>query len=482
MSVFVLHAGQPELARFLRRLQVPAGTALPRPERGGPAWTVVSFRGAGRPIRLPDGEGALLQSAAAVRRASDNRRAAEALRRHGIRTILASPDERGAIVRTFVVPVFGLEALGAFATGASGGAALTAGAPKRPLVPSEAPDPDAPKPTAVRRAEHTAVRAVYALGLDYGVVRVRAGDDGAPRVEAVDPSPLVAGGEFAPLFAAAIHRLAERTTATAGGQEGGALMLGMDPEFVLRRPGPDGKIVSASRYFERRGRVGCDSVRIGDKLVYPLAELRPSPAAEPRELLRNLHAAMRLAASRIDDASLEWLAGGMPAPGLPLGGHIHVSGVALDADLLRAMDNYMALPLALLEDGGAKRRRPRYGALGDFRRQFHGGFEYRTLPSWIVSPAVALGVLSLAKVVCEHARELRGRPLARPEMQAAYYAGDKEALLPTALALWSELERTAGYAKYKKALDGLKRRIERAEAWNEQQDVRPAWKIPPYRV
>jgi len=477
MAVFVLHAGQPELARFLSLLQVPAGTALPRAEPGGPSWTAVSWRGE-KPVRLPEGAGEPMQPAAAVRRASNARRVAEDLRRHGIRTAPSESDGRSAIVRTFVVPVFGLEALGAFAS-VSGAKAMAAaaGSLRRPAAPRVAPDADASRGTAQKRAERAAVRAVYALGLDYGVVRVRADEDGAPLVESVDASPSVAAGEFAPLFAAAVNKLE-----ASSGAEGGALLLGMDPEFVLRRPGPGGKIVSASRYFERRGRVGCDSVRIGDKLVYPLAELRPSPAAEPRELLRNLYAAMRLAASRIDDASLEWLAGGMPAPGFALGGHIHVSGVALNADLLRAMDNYMALPLALLEDGNASRRRPRYGALGDFRRQFHGGFEYRTLPSWIVSPILALGVISLAKVVCEHVRELRGRPLARPEMQAHYYAGDKDALRPTALALWSELERTSGYARYAKALDRLKRRIERAEPWNEQQDVRAAWKIPPYSV
>ncbi|WP_309118536.1 hypothetical protein [Paenibacillus sp.] len=485
MGVFVLHAGQPELSRFLGRLQVPAGTAPPRPDDGRSAWTVVSFRGDAKPIRLPGGVGSPMQPASAVRRASDARRAAEDLRRHGIRTLPPGKDVRGSIYRTFVVPVFGLEALGSFAAGAVGGPMLAAGTLRRPpsSEPREAASAEAPRPTAQRRAEHAAVRAVYALGLDYGVVRVRTGEDGAAYVVSVDASPLVASGEFAPLFASAVNRLQEAEDAAArAGEGGGTLLLGMDPEFVLKKPGPEGKIVSASRYFERRGRVGCDSVRIGDKIVYPLAELRPSPAAEPRELLRNLYAAMRLAASRIDDASLEWLAGGMPAPGLPLGGHIHVSGVALNADLLRAMDNYMALPLALLEDEPTKRRRPRYGALGDFRRQFHGGFEYRTLPSWIVSPAVALGVISLAKVVCEHVRELRERPLARPELQAAYYAGDKETLLPAALARWSELERTAGYARYAKALDGLKRRVARAEPWNERQDVRPAWKIPPYRV
>jgi len=478
MNVFVLHAGQPELAPFLRSLRVPNGTARPKPSGGldEMPWLVLPWRADGdRSGTEP--ERYALQPRAAVRRAANPRAMAETLRLHGIRVADGSGRADGALVRKFVVPVLQLEALGSFS---SGGALVPDGRfDVRRFAPS-APDSNESggpgRSTAARRAERAAVRAVYALGLDYAVVTVRSDAFGRALVEAVDPSPDAAAGPFAALFAEAVNRLSSSYALAAG--EGGAT-LGADPEFVLRRPGPDGKIVSASRYFDRQGRVGCDSVRVGDRLVYPLAELRPSPSAEPEALFRNLYAAMRLAASRIDDASLEWLAGGMPAKGLPLGGHIHVSGVALNADLLRAMDNYLALPLVLLEDESTKRRRPRYGALGDFRRQFHGGFEYRTLPSWIVSPSVARGVLALAKVVCEHYRELRERPLARPEMQAHYYAGRKDEIRSTAERLWRDVERTASYARYAKPLERLKRRILRMESWNEQQDLRVLWKLHP---
>jgi hypothetical protein len=481
MGVFVLHEGQPELASFLSLLRVPSGTALPIAESGKSRWTVLSWRepedGRSRSTNVD------MQTADAVRRASDAQLRASDLRRHGLHAVKPTDRLEGSLFRRYIIPVFRLEPLGVFAAG--GALGPIGRLPSNQITPIAAGSEETSRPTAMKRAERAAVRAIYALGLDYGVVTVRSVEEGMPAIEEVNALPSAAAGPFAGLFAAAVnHMQDEADSGAAQGESGGerTLLLGMDPEFVLRRPGSGGKIVLASRFLERRGRVGCDSVRIGDKLVYPLAELRPSPAAEPEELFRNLYAAMRLAASRINDASLEWLAGGMPAKGLPLGGHIHVSGVPLNADLLRAMDNYMALPLVLLEDSTTKRRRPRYGALGDFRRQFHGGFEYRTLPSWIVSPAVAMGVLALAKVVCEHYRELKGRPLARPEVQRHYYAGNKEEIQPHVQALWTDLERTSSYSRYAKALTRLKRSMDRMEQWNEQQDVRKLWKIPPYRM
>ncbi|HZG55537.1 MAG TPA: hypothetical protein VEZ38_03485, partial [Paenibacillus sp.] len=152
MGVFVLHEGQPELARFLSLLRVPSGTAAPRSARGGEPWAVLSLRGgeAG-----PASEGARLQPAAAVRRASDARLRAADLRRHGL---LVGSAPRGTLLRTFVVPVFGLESLGAFVAGGPGGP-LAASAADRRLTAARAGDADAPRSTALRRAEHAAVRA-----------------------------------------------------------------------------------------------------------------------------------------------------------------------------------------------------------------------------------------------------------------------------------------------------------------------------------
>ncbi|WP_199614741.1 putative amidoligase domain-containing protein [Paenibacillus alkalitolerans] len=482
MNVYMLHAGQPEAERLIDRLNVRSGRSLPARLSGQETYYV---------IRWPDDRGRIaesgvqdapmppgtrmLQSASAVRRALDKRLRQADWIRNGVNVFHSDSSLTPGIHRRLVVPVFQLEALGVYSIG--GAAGPIGRMPFKTAHSTWTPVPSA-RSVAVRRAEREAIKAVYALGLDYGTVTIVSDRNGVPAVESLDPLP-PKEDIFLERFADAIRRFQEEHDKEKRRTD--PVMLGMDPEFVLRRPGPDGKIVLASRFLERRGAAGCDSVRIGDRLLYPLAELRPAPAAEPRELFRNLYAAMLLAADKINDDSLEWLAGGMPAQGLALGGHIHVSGAWLHTDLLRVMDNYLALPLVLIEDATTKNRRPRYGALGDFRRQFHGGFEYRTLPSWIVSPVLAMGVLALARIVCDHYRELGQRPLERSDMQEAYYKGNKEKIKPVVAELWNDVERTEGYTRYSRYLNKLKRLLERAEPWNEQLDMRISWKLPPYR-
>jgi hypothetical protein len=399
---------------------------------------------------------------------------ADDLQRHGIRVHWRiNPSSLQSIYRCWHIPVFDLDALCIYS--AQGHAQ-----PLTEIISANRASRNS-RSSFLQAAMRLAIRVIYVLGLKYGVVTMIRSEQGLPVVSELITSlktlqePLSSQLKKAmDCGQVSIASLSKRTDVVE------LIKLGLDIEFIFRRPDPNGKIVPASRFFQRNGQVGCDSVRIGGKLHYPLAELRPSPAVEPQELFRNLYAAMRKAASRVGDASLEWLAGGMPARGLPLGGHIHVSGVPLNADLLRAMDNYMALPLVLLEDSTTSRRRPAYGALGDFRRQSHGGFEYRTLPSWIVSPALAMGVIALARVIVEHYAELRQRPLARPEMQTAYYAGDKLSIQPVVPSLWQDLEATPAYKRYEPSLARLKRAMIQMKSWNEQRDLRIAWKIPPY--
>jgi hypothetical protein len=149
--------------------------------------------------------------------------------------------------------------------------------------------------------------------------------------------------------------------------------------------------------------------------------------------------------------------------------------------VLRALDNYVALPTLMLEDAASARRRPRFGFLGDFRRKPHGGFEYRTLPSWMATPQIALGLLTLAQLVVRNAERLRLRPLHDPDAQRHFYAGDKAALRPWIPLIWSDLERLPEYAAYRRRLDALKRRLLRSEAWDGTADIRAAWKLLPWR-
>jgi hypothetical protein len=189
---------------------------------------------------------------------------------------------------------------------------------------------------------------------------------------------------------------------------------------------------------------------------------------------------MHLASRKITDSSLEWLAGGMPVKGFPLGGHLHFSGVWLNNELLRVLDNYLALPLVLIEDITTANRKPKYGFLGDFRKQRHGGFEYRGLPSWLVSPKVTRGVFAIAKIIATDYRLLPARPLEDPAVQVAYYTSDKELIRPLLPALWNDMARLPSYRKHEAAMLTLKKMLLRMQSWDEQHDIRRNWQIGPF--
>lgn len=324
-----------------------------------------------------------------------------------------------------------------------------------------------------RRVARMAVRTLYALGLDFGAVVVALDDDGRTSVCSVKLPPCGPG-----LWQQAAERFALEYRAALTIQ--GRLLLGADPEFALLRA--DGRLASAARYLPPHGPVGCDAVPVGRQLRYPVAELRPAPAPDPAALASALRSLLQQAARRIGASGLRWLAGGMPVPGLALGGHLHLSGVPLTSRLLRALDSCVALPLALVEGAGARARRPRYGWLGDFRRQPHGGFEYRTPPSWLVSPAAARAAFALALLAAAEERTLAASPHVLPAcdeaLVAAYYAGDKQTLLRGMEPFFARLTATPGYSPLARWIEPLLEAAQRGEAWDETRDIRIKWRIP----
>jgi len=490
MALFVLlskESGSTGLLPLL--MQTPSGYTLP----GDRAFDTVLQWG---PVVREAGRAHILNPLKCVLRAKHERSWRELLQLHGLKT--GSPGAE-SYVHEYRIPVFHLNALAVFRKERP--PALVVAGKRRnrgrklagPLFEAsesgfrELP-PEEQTGFHVRRARREAAKAVYALGLASGMVRIGITPEGRTVVAGVDPAPEL-DDRLAELYAEAIDTYGEElerelsVERQGGGLDKAAdfrhrILLGADPEFLLRRP--DGKIVSASHYMEREGKVGCDAVVLsGHKVILPLAELRPSPKAEPRELVRELRRTMQMASRLIGDGSLAWLSGSMPAKGLPLGGHVHVSGVWLNERLLRVLDNYVSLPLVLAEGEAAGRRKPRYGFLGDFRRKRHGGFEYRSLPSWLASPELALVVLALVRMAALHYRELDLRPLERVEIQRAYYSGDKEELLPFVRSLWEQLELLPAYGEYQRELDAFRDRLFRLEGWNEQADFRGAWKISP---
>lgn len=343
--------------------------------------------------------------------------------------------------------------------------------------PTGAPAENAAVPFLARgslpkRLGRLAAKALYCLGLDSGEVLIAARGERRYAVEGIQPPEAGSGGRIPEPYRSAEAALRRALERERPGRPD--LVMGMDPEFLLLRAST-GRVVPASRYLPADGVAGCDAGPPGTRGAFPVAELRPRPRGEPRALLAQLRSAARQADRLIANRSLSWRAGGMPLRGWALGGHLHFSGVTLTAPLLRALDSYLALPIALLEDARAGGRRPRYGVLGDFRLQPHGGFEYRTLPSFLVSPVVARGAVTLAHLIVSRYEDLPLRPLDRDDLHAAYYRGDKPPLRAAFEPLKAQLRGLAGYADAADAIEPLLRLIEAGRTWDETRDVRGLW-------
>jgi hypothetical protein len=491
MQTFLLHAGGTHMQLLAEQAGIQSGMQLPEawPGRVVIQWGIF-VEGREQKEELKRGNMHLdclkLQPAEAVNRAQDSRRREELLSINGIKTLTSHRENQTDTYfpYQYKIPVFHLHALAIYEKKKkvwASGQRRKSGSPELVIQEGERDgykEIDSDQATFhMRRAVRESVKAIYALGLDFGMVTVGVLPSGHTLVLHVEPLPQLTS-RLCQLFARAIQRYDAELTRELARTE--PVMLGSDPEFLLLSA--QGKVVAASRFLEREGPVGCDAIVLsGHRVILPLAELRPQPSVDPRQLARNLHHTMQLAARAIPDESLAWLSGGMPLRGFPLGGHVHFSRLWLNGHLLRALDNYLALPLMQIEGETTGQRRPRYGGLGDFRPQPHGGFEYRTLPSWLVSPAVTRGVLALAALIAEHYWSLRLRPLRDTDVQAAYYRGDKKQVRALIAHLWEDLERLPGYSRHAGCLEPLKSMILRMEPWNERADFRKAWKIVPYQ-
>ena len=330
--------------------------------------------------------------------------------------------------------------------------------------------------SAADKLKQLAARALYYTGFDEGELTIRKERSGRYVIEAIRLHTYSSPHSERLITDAKLTRQAAEAQPDS---PRAPLLLGMDPEFILLTAA--GKVVSANRFLAQHGQVGYDRVTVrGRSDAHPLVELRPEPSSEPIGLVRNLRRSMWAASGLITDPSLRWIAGGMPIPGLPLGGHIHISGIRMCSSIVRALDNYLALPLVMLEHPSAAERRKRYGKLGDVREKAYGGFEYRTLPSMLLSPRITKGALALTKLIVMETDRFRGRFLDRLEVLKAYYAGDKAQLVPAVAAAWADIRSADGYAQYANYLEPLGEWIMARRSWNEQLDFRRAWRIPPY--
>jgi len=315
-------------------------------------------------------------------------------------------------------------------------------------------------------------RAVSLLGLDLGQVNIDFTARRRFKVVAIDPSPELREKDF--------NKIVERIKKLSGidwSMAGVDIKLGADPEFMLANT-KNGKMVSASQFFPRDGQIGCDNIRVPNRQQRPVAEVRPTPAYCPMELTSNIKKCLDQASRIAPYRNVKWVAGSQPFSGFSIGGHIHFSNIKLDAALLRALDNYLGVTSFLIENPHtAVRRRRKYGHLGDYRLKNHGGFEYRTPGSWLVSREIAAAMLCLAKIIGSRYYQMTKNYLNNPQAQEAFYTGNQEYFRELFPEIWSDIQAIDLYDDYAEALQVIPRMVTSEANWEESQDIRKNWKV-----
>ncbi|MDR1159833.1 MAG: hypothetical protein LBK69_04325, partial [Syntrophomonadaceae bacterium] len=314
-------------------------------------------------------------------------------------------------------------------------------------------------------------KAIYVLGLDLGMAEIAFTKKRVYKVRRVEPSPEIEP-EFIEKIISKLEAMSELDSNSS--QE---VFMGADPEFMLLNS-KNGKMIPASDHFPREGLVGCDNIRVPNRQQRPVAEVRPKPSNSPYELVKNIHGALLSAQKLAPYKNVKWIAGSLPTGNYSIGGHIHFSQIQFNASVIRAFDNYLAIPVFLIENPvSAAKRRKKNGTLGDYRLKEYG-FEYRTLSSWLVSPQVASAVLCLAKIVASRYYLLNNNFFSHLETHQAFYQGEQEYFYNIFSQLWLTLEQIDLYKLYKDDLEIIKNMVTEKKHWDENADFRLAWQIP----
>lgn len=300
---------------------------------------------------------------------------------------------------------------------------------------------------------HMAIRAVYITGLTHAFVKIGMLSNESPIVIDINPLSRVC------TYPALEPKL--------------SFTLGADVEFMLSC---DDELIPASEFFPLEGPIGCDERQIEqDSGEYALAEIRPEQSESPHELCNNIKKLIAEASEKIPYHNIAFRAGSMPFFGYQCGGHLHF-GVNPSVTLLRALDYYLAIPLAMIEEASTSRRRRRtkHGGLGRYREKSYG-FEYLSLSSWIVEPGIALATLCLAKLVVSQHHKLQNPFLFHPLVQRAYYQGNHMMLKFLWKDIKNQLTLTKGYSLYEKELSVLFEYIEKDHCLIGETDIRQNW-------
>ena len=164
-----------------------------------------------------------------------------------------------------------------------------------------------------------------------------------------------------------------------------SIMLGADPEF---------EVYNSRKEFVSAGDVigGYTSAKFGTDGASDTGELRTDPGI-PSVVLHSIDSLLGEGYSHLQAYQLYAGAG----KHVPLGGHIHFSGVGYERNILASLDVLIALPLRRISNQGI-RDRENYGRESSYKTNLHG-WEYRAPCSWISHPIIAESVLEISYIV-----------------------------------------------------------------------------------
>lgn len=178
--------------------------------------------------------------------------------------------------------------------------------------------------------------------------------------------------------------------------------LGADPEFCFGGANAAGRVDASVLGFMQGPAFGADNNG-------RLAEIRPYPSRSAIKVVASLLTTLRwMALLQPNALAYDWLSGAYLWDD-GIGGHVHFGRKRPNRRLeIEALDHieeclvhlraYPGDQVRLRRRGDA--RHQIYGQLGDFRLQQHG-YEYRTFPSWLDSPALAFLTLVVSKLAVQ---------------------------------------------------------------------------------
>lgn len=248
------------------------------------------------------------------------------------------------------------------------------------------------------------------------------------------------------------------------------MTLGADPELVISYRNT---VVNASNFVGSNS--GC--AEFGADGNGTTFELRPHYHEEPYGLVQNIRELLLKAVTKDNDLlKFDWNAGSFHL-GFPTGGHIHfgMPNMTQRDVFVNNLDQFLAPIAVLLEDeaGAKKRREGSYGHYGDSRTQSHG-LEYRVLSSWLTSPHIAMGILSLAKVIA-HERFVKNLPSTSLVDSEDITKVRRTALFERFPLIWKKITQMELYPQYKTYIDWLKFLVEHEKSWFPKENMKNAW-------